>query len=61
MTLIKVDWAQWALPANCLEDVQNVALRSPALRLQESEPYLGEQSTRDWHRLIAVWSGQTPP
>jgi hypothetical protein len=44
-----------------LEDVQNVALRPPAVPLGDFEPYLGEQSARDWHRLIAEWSGQTPP
>jgi hypothetical protein len=41
-----------------LEDVQNVALRAPSVPLEDFEPYLGEQSARDWHRLIAEWSGR---
>jgi hypothetical protein len=44
-----------------LEDVQDMALRPPAVPLEDFEPHLGERSALDWRRLIAVWSGPTPP
>jgi len=55
------DYVQTLAWAGYIEDVQNAALRPPAVPLEAFEPYLADQSARDWHRLIAEWSRKTPP